>query len=122
MNTVLVNVKFADKITLDVEANKYDGEMRKAFVTEISQSDVAILKKIFNGIALKDIPACPYGGVTLVFSSGEKTLTLYPVGDGCDVVVIKRLGETYSFNVGDTNYKTMKEMFTKYGVLWPHGL
>jgi len=116
LNTVSVNLRFADKVVLEVEPYTY----RNAFVTEINQDDVETLKKIFSGRAWKDMPACPTGGVNLTFSSGGKSITLYPAGDDCATVRVVRNGQNYYFQNNDND--KMREILEKYGVVWPFGI
>ena len=119
-NTVPVNVSFADMILLEVKPYTYDGVERKSFTVEIGQDDIVNLKKVFTGTAMKDSPACPFGDVSLTFSSGEKSLVLYPAGDDCTTVRVVRNGEKYYFHNKDN--ELMREILIRYGVVWPHSI
>lgn len=106
VNTISINVKFADTIILDGYG-------------EISKNDINILKDIFNGIAWKESSACPFGGISLIFSSSENSVTLYPAGDDCDTVLVIYNEQKYCYGLGEKNNILMRKILAKYGIIWP---
>ena len=122
LNFACVNTNFAKNITLEVKTHTYGGEKREGFVVDIDQDDVATLKRIFRGIANNAPPICPWGDVYLIFSSGNKSLTIYLAGDGCNTVHLVRNGQKFYFTISEENNELIKEILAKYGVKWNHSI
>ena len=115
---VRVNTSFADRITLDVE--DYGG--REGFTTQINQDDVETFKKVFSGWERIDNPICPCIGVRVNFSSGDKTLSLFPAGDSCGIILFVRKEKEYYLRLNDESNEMMREILKRYGVVWPYGI
>jgi len=110
--SIPINTDFSDAIILT-----FDGHN-----VEINQDDIPALKEAFNGRAWKDIfgfPACPFGEVSVTFSSSDYILTLYPAGDDCDTVRVGHSNQNYYYNLGGKN-EIMRGILERHGVSWPY--
>ena len=114
--TVYNNVIFADSVII-----QYDGHFEEEhFITEANIGDKKILKKMFSGLFAKNQSSRCSGSsyVSITFLSNNKTLIIYPAGDGCNqFTVVYNERERY-FSINENDFLEVQEMLRRYGVVW----